>query len=130
MTLRTERIRTSTRSAPSSMATKPRTSSPPTATSRTPSCAGPWFASSTTPQEAGRYTDLDAALLARGRRGLRTALRPRNQFHRPCLFPTETTGANGRVRGRYRQQDVTTQAVQRARDGLFRAIGQARNSAV
>ena len=64
MTLRTERIRTSTRSAPSSMATKPRTSSPPTATPRTPSCAGPWFASSTTPQEAGRYTDLDAALLA------------------------------------------------------------------
>ena len=54
MTLRTERIRTSTRSAPSSRATKPRTSSPPTATPRTPSCAGPWFASSTTPQEAGQ----------------------------------------------------------------------------
>ena len=29
-------------------------------------------------------------------------------FHRPCLFPTEVTSPTGRVRRRYRQQDVAT----------------------
>lgn len=90
---------------------------------------------------------------------------PLLNFHRPCLFPTEVVGPTGRVKRRYRQEDVTTpyerfkalpgaedflrpgvtldaldqraaatnhldaaQATQRARDELFRAIGQARNS--
>ena len=29
-------------------------------------------------------------------------------FHRPCLFPTEITGPTGRIRRRYRQEDVAT----------------------
>ena len=90
---------------------------------------------------------------------------PLLNFHRPCLFPTEVVSPTGRVRRRYRQQDVTTpyerfktlpgaetflrpgitldtldqraaatthlaaaQAVRRARDELFRAVGQARDS--
>ena len=33
---------------------------------------------------------------------------PLLNFHRPCLFPTEVPGPNGRVKRRYRQEDVTT----------------------
>ena len=36
------------------------------------------------------------------------ALCPFLNFHRPCLFPTEVIGPDGRVRRRYRQQDVAT----------------------
>ena len=97
---------------------------------------------------------------------LQHALCPLLNFHRPCLFATEITGPNGRVKRRYRQEDVATpyekfkalpgiegflrpgvtfkaldrlaaaatdldaaKAVQRARDELFRVVGQARNSA-
>ncbi len=97
---------------------------------------------------------------------LQGSLCPFLNFHRPCLFATEVTGPNGRVKRRYRQQDVATpyerframpgaedflrpgvtlkaldrlaaattdldaaKAVQRARDELLRAIGQARDSA-
>lgn len=93
------------------------------------------------------------------------ALCPFLNFHRPCLFATEVTGPNGRIKRRYRQQDVATpyekfrslpgaedllrsgltfetldqlasattdldaaKTVQRARDELFRAVGQTRNS--
>ena len=106
------------------------------------------------------------ALVPRVNAFLHDHLCPFLNFHRPCLFPTEVTSPTGRVKRRYRQQDVTTpyerfkalpgaeaflrpgvtlgaldqlaaattdldaaQAVQRARDELFRAIGQASNSA-
>ena len=36
------------------------------------------------------------------------ALSPFLNFHRPCLFPTEIISPSGRVKRRYRQQDVTT----------------------
>ena len=36
------------------------------------------------------------------------ALAPFLNFHRPCLFPTEVAGPNGRIKRRYRQQDVAT----------------------
>ena len=36
------------------------------------------------------------------------ALGPFLNFHRPCLFPTEVAGPNGRIKRRYRQQDVAT----------------------
>ena len=92
---------------------------------------------------------------------------PLLNFHRPCLFPTEVVGPTGRVKRRYRQEDVTTpyerfkalpgaedflrpgvtldaldqraaatnhldaaQAAQRARDELFRAIGQGNSAAL
>ena len=35
-------------------------------------------------------------------------LSPFLNFHRPCLFPTEVTDAKGRVRKRYRDEDVMT----------------------
>ena len=35
-------------------------------------------------------------------------LSPFLNFHRPCLFPTETTDAKGRARKRYRDANVTT----------------------
>ncbi len=38
----------------------------------------------------------------------RTVLSPYLNYHRPCLFPSETVDAKGRVRKRYRQQDVMT----------------------
>ncbi len=38
----------------------------------------------------------------------RTVLSPYLNYHRPCLFPSETVDAKGRVRKRYRQQDVIT----------------------
>ena len=41
-------------------------------------------------------------------RFLHDTLCPFLNFHRPCLFPTEVTGPNGRVKRRYRQQDVAT----------------------
>ena len=96
---------------------------------------------------------------------LRNHLCPFLNFHHPCLFPTEVVSPTGRVKRRYRQEDVTTpyerfkalpdaetllrpgvtldaldqhaaatthlaaaQAAQHARDELFRAVGQARNS--
>ena len=106
------------------------------------------------------------ALVPRVNAFLHDHLCPFLNFHRPCLFPTEVTSPTGRVRRRYRQQDVATpyerfkalpgaeaflrpgvtlgsldrlaaattdlaaaQAVRRARDELFRAIGKAGNSA-
>ena len=33
---------------------------------------------------------------------------PLLNFHRPCLFPTEVISSSGRIRRRYRQQDVAT----------------------
>ena len=39
---------------------------------------------------------------------LHDALCPFLNFHRPCLFPTEVIGPTGRVKRRYRQQDVAT----------------------
>lgn len=39
---------------------------------------------------------------------LRDHLCPLINFHRPCLFPTEVTSANGRIRRIYRQRDVST----------------------
>ena len=39
---------------------------------------------------------------------LRDSLSPFLNFHRPCLFPTEVAGANGRVRKRYPQDQVAT----------------------
>ena len=35
-------------------------------------------------------------------------LSPYLNFHRPCHFPTEVTDGNGRVRKRYRYQDMAT----------------------
>ena len=39
---------------------------------------------------------------------LEQALCPFLNFHRPCLFPTEVISPSGRIRRRYRQQDVAT----------------------
>ncbi len=39
---------------------------------------------------------------------LRDHLRPFLNFHRPCLFPSEVEGPRGRIKKRYRQQDVAT----------------------
>ena len=39
---------------------------------------------------------------------LRDHLCPFLNFHRPCLFPSEVEGPRGRIRKRYRQQDVAT----------------------
>ena len=106
------------------------------------------------------------ALVPRVNAFLHDHLCPLLNFHRPCLFPTEVPGPNGRVKRRYRQEDVATpyerfksmpgaedflrpgvsldaldqlaaaathldaaKAVQRARDELLRAVGQARDSA-
>ncbi|WP_419165780.1 hypothetical protein [Candidatus Palauibacter sp.] len=39
---------------------------------------------------------------------LRDHLRPFLNFHRPCLFPSAVEGPRGRIKKRYRQQDVAT----------------------
>ena len=39
---------------------------------------------------------------------LRDHLCPFLNFHRPCLFPSEVEGPRGRIKKRYRQQDVAT----------------------
>ena len=39
---------------------------------------------------------------------LRDSLSPFLNLHRPCLFATEVAGANGRLKKRYRQNDVAT----------------------
>ncbi len=39
---------------------------------------------------------------------LRDHLRPFLNFHRPRLFPSEVEGPRGRIKKRYRQQDVAT----------------------
>ena len=39
---------------------------------------------------------------------LRSVLCPFLNFHRPCLFPSEVEGPRGRIKKRYRQQDVAT----------------------
>ena len=106
------------------------------------------------------------ALVPRVNAFLHDHLCPLLNFHRPCLFPTKVPGPNGRIKRRYRQEDVATpyerfksmpgaedflrpgvsldaldqlaaaathldaaKAVQRARDQLLRAVGQARASA-
>ncbi|WP_419935247.1 integrase [Candidatus Palauibacter sp.] len=39
---------------------------------------------------------------------LRDHLCPFLNFHRPCLFPSEVEGPRGRIKKRYRQQDIAT----------------------
>ena len=48
------------------------------------------------------------ALVPRVNAFLHDNLCPFLNFHRPCLFPTEIVTPSGRLRRRYRQQDVTT----------------------